>query len=273
MDVLALVDDSGNAKDGAVLTETHLYAHSATSKPVSIRLSSIEDVAFRKGESGSLPGLFVNGMPFLKLSLPDKQAIHLFALMLKEIVSTFQPQANVAAPMGITQLKTDGQPTIPQETSKTGIREIVTRYSAMITDTRFLFQPNIPSKKLTNALRAYAKDAMPEDVLVLVDNAPFGSAKDGAMLTETHLYAHNMMQEPVSIKLSSIEKVSFKEGTDKPPSSPELLVNGSPFVGLVFPSEGGTRLFARMLTEIVTTFQPQANAATPVEAPPSQNLV
>jgi hypothetical protein len=268
-DVLVLVDDTafGSAKDGAILTETHLYAHGMRQRPVSIELGAIEEVSYKKG--GSTPMLLINGLPFLQTQLPSKEAMQRFTLMLKEIVTTFQPQSNAAASMGTTQLKTDGQPTIPQETSKLGIREIIARYDPMIIDEHFSFQPNIPPKKLTNALRAYAKDAVPEDVLALVDNTPFGSAKDGAMLTETHLYGHSTMQKPVSIKLSSIEEVSCTKGGST--TNTTLLINGNPFVEMYCPEKEATHIFSLMLKEIVTTFQPKANPAALVEPPPSQD--
>jgi hypothetical protein len=275
-DVLVLYDIFGDAKEGAILTETHLYAQGSLQRPVSIKLSSIEEVAFTKGVSDTATKLLVNGLPFLRLILPEKQATHIthtFAPLLKEIVATFQPQANTSAPMGTPQLKAVGQSTVPQDTSRRSIREIVARYDPMITDNHFYFQPNIPSKKLTNALEAYARDIMPEDVLVLFDNTAFGSAKNGAILTETRLYAHDDGYDPVIITLFSIEEVSTNEGVGWNDPLPVLLVNGLPFLDLAKPEKQSKHQFVRMLREIVTTFQPLANAAAPVEVPPSRSLV
>jgi len=273
-DVLLLYDISGDAKEGVILTETHLYAQGILQRPVSIKLSSIEGVAFTKGVSDTTTKLLVNGLPFLKLILPEEQATHIthtFAPMLKEIVATFQPQANISAPIGTPQLKAVEQSTVPQDTSRRSIREIVARYDPMITDDHFYFQPNIPSKKLANALEAYARDVMPEDVLVLFDNTAFGSAKNGAILTETRLYAHDDGYDPVVIMLFSIEEVSAYEGAGWNDPLPVLLVNGLPFLDLAKPEKQAIHRFVHMLREIVTTFQPLANAAAPVEAPPSQD--
>jgi hypothetical protein len=141
-----------------------------------------------------------------------------------------------------------------------GVREIVTRYASEITDPRIFFQPNIPSKKLTNALRAYARDVKPEDVLVLVDSTTFGSAKDGAILTETDLYGHRMMQEPVSVKLSSIEEFSY---TWSGSTTVMLGINGNPFVEMEL-ERGPGETFRFMLKDVVGTFHPMTDDIDPV---------
>jgi hypothetical protein len=270
-DVLVLLDNSvsGSAKEGAILTETHLYSHTRSQKPVIIRLSSIEDVSYKKGGLGTEPMLLINGSPFLEMQEPSRAARRRFALMLKEIVTALQSPVNAAASKDATQLKADGTPTVPQESHRMGIREIVERYDPTITDNHFFFQPNIPEKKLSNALGAFAKDVTPEDVLVLLDNSAFGSAKEGAILTETRLYAHSIMQRPVSIKLSSIEDASYKKGgltTDD-----VLLINGLPFLEGPLPTKEAMQRFSLMLKEIVTTLRRRANTAAPVEVPPSQD--
>jgi hypothetical protein len=274
-DVLLLYEILGDARYGAILTETHLYAHGISQRPVSINLSSIEEVTSTRGVSDTSTKLLVNGLPFLNLILPEKQATQIrdtFAPMLKEIVATLQPQANTPAPMATPQLKAVGDSTFPPETSRMGVREIVARYDHMISDNHFYFEPNIPQKKLLNALGAYAKDVLPEDVLVLLDTTAFGSAKNGAILTETCLFAHDDTVETVIVKLYSIEEVGYTEGGWTTPLS-ELLINGLPFLDLAKLEKQATHRFVRMLREIVTTFQPPANAAAPMEAPPSQSLV
>ena len=58
---------------------------------------------------------------------------------------------------------------------------VIERYAARIKDSHIFFRPNIPNKKLWNAVAAYANGANEADVLVLIDNTTFGSAKDGAL--------------------------------------------------------------------------------------------
>lgn len=49
---------------------------------------------------------------------------------------------------------------------------------------RTYFAPDIPLKKLSNALQSYGRGIQAEEVVVLMDTTVFGGAKDGVMLTE-----------------------------------------------------------------------------------------
>jgi hypothetical protein len=149
------------------------------------------------------------------------------------------------------------------------VRDIVRRYGPTIIDQYIFFQPNIPSDRLRSALGAYAKDLKPETVLVLIDNTMRGNAKDGGMLTTTHLIAHNMMEKPASIALNSMLSVGLQEGLTS-----KLLINGIPFLYINFPSKAAMRLFTQMLNVILSalasgksmTKPSEAVAKTPVEA-------
>lgn len=55
-------------------------------------------------------------------------------------------------------------------------------------------------KKLNNAIDKYANGVLPEDVVFLHDATVFGSAKDGFLLTPTHLYSHTMPNKPILLK-------------------------------------------------------------------------
>ncbi|QIW15084.1 hypothetical protein A4G20_01290 [Pasteurellaceae bacterium RH1A] len=48
--------------------------------------------------------------------------------------------------------------------------------------------PNIPEKKLFNAIKTYAENIKPEDVVLLLDNTVFGSAKEGLIITKDRFY-------------------------------------------------------------------------------------
>jgi hypothetical protein len=88
---------------------------------------------------------------------------------------------------------------------KSHIEEIVKKYSARIRDERVLFAPDIPAKKLNNALNDYARAAHGEHVLALIDNSFFGSAKDGVLLTTKHIYSNEWLSTTFSMELSAIE--------------------------------------------------------------------
>ncbi len=52
---------------------------------------------------------------------------------------------------------------------------------------RTYFAPDIPLKKLSNALRSYGRGIQAEEVVALMDTTVFGGAKDGVMLTENQI--------------------------------------------------------------------------------------
>lgn len=151
------------------------------------------------------------------------------------------------------------------------IREVVRRHAPTIFDQYIFFQPNIPMDRLTSAIGAFAQGTKPESVLALIDNTMRGNAKDGGILTTTHLIAHNMWQKPTSIALSSILSVGLNEGLTS-----RLMINGAPFLDINFPSKPAMRLFTQMLNEVIVTLRvgptahpaetPAAGTKTPVEA-------
>lgn len=61
----------------------------------------------------------------------------------------------------------------------------------------------IPPKKLSKAIRAYGGDVRPEYVLALGDGTVFGSAKEGILITSTHLIS-GTSDGRFSVPLSSI---------------------------------------------------------------------
>ena len=52
---------------------------------------------------------------------------------------------------------------------------------------RIYLAPNIPPKKLHNALESYHSRLKPDQILALIDDTVFGSGKDGLLLTEEQL--------------------------------------------------------------------------------------
>lgn len=121
-------------------------------------------------------------------------------------------------------------------------RTLVEEYSSRIEDDRIFFAPNVPPKKLKNALGSYASAAKDEEVLVLIDDTIFGSAKDGALLTSKGFYVHGMMQSPQSIQLSDIQSVTLL--------NKKLHINNVEFLSFSVPGKEAMRLFAEMLIKI-----------------------
>lgn len=62
---------------------------------------------------------------------------------------------------------------------------------------RVYLAPNIPLKKLHNALDSYSACLGPDDVLALLDDTIFGSGKDGALVTAKELWLKEAFTPPV----------------------------------------------------------------------------
>jgi hypothetical protein len=83
--------------------------------------------------------------------------------------------------------------------------EKIQKSLAGLTD-KSLFVGTIPPKKLNNAIKTYATQVSPADVLLLYDNTVFGSAKDGLLLTAEEVYWRND-SEPERLRYAEIRKV------------------------------------------------------------------
>ena len=60
-------------------------------------------------------------------------------------------------------------------------------------------------KQIQNAIKSYAPGVKPEDVIALLDRTLFGSAKDGFLLTRTHMYGD--MLNGKTVELNQLQSV------------------------------------------------------------------
>lgn len=63
---------------------------------------------------------------------------------------------------------------------------------------------NIPEKKLANAIQAYANGVSQDEVILLLDDTVFGSAKEGLLITSDAIYGHQLGLKPVKVNYSNI---------------------------------------------------------------------
>ena len=66
-------------------------------------------------------------------------------------------------------------------------------------------KPNIPEKKLNNAIRTYAKDVNKDQVVALCDLTLFGSGKVGFLLTPAGFYYKETLESPVYFSFHELE--------------------------------------------------------------------
>lgn len=138
------------------------------------------------------------------------------------------------------------------------ILKILKKYTQTINDPNIFFQPDIPEKKMKNAIEAYASSVEKEDILVLIDNTVFGKADEGLLITKEMLYTRLAFENKIKIELSQIKNVSLVEGA----LSCTLHINGNKVVTIHTPSKSAMNLIAEMLGEIseVCRAQSETNA-------------
>jgi hypothetical protein len=81
----------------------------------------------------------------------------------------------------------------------------------LLTSDKSFVYPNIPEKKLKNALTSIAKGVSEDEVLLLVDATIFGSAKDGVIVTADKIYLKEAFTDPKIFRLRQVEKITFRE--------------------------------------------------------------
>jgi DNA-directed RNA polymerase subunit M/transcription elongation factor TFIIS len=72
-----------------------------------------------------------------------------------------------------------------------------------------MLHPYIPQIKLNNAITCYAAGISPSEVLLLIDESFFGSAKNGALLTRTNIYVLNQDDPPRSLLISDFHQIEY----------------------------------------------------------------
>jgi hypothetical protein len=128
------------------------------------------------------------------------------------------------------------------------IKQLIYQYSTKVKNNRIHFHPDIPPKKLSNALKSYADGIQEGEVLILFDNTTFGNAKYGALLTETHIYGRLLFGQPQNYNLTKVNSASC--------SVDRLFVNGKEFVASSYSEDPksqftGVRVLADMLNNLI----------------------
>lgn len=126
------------------------------------------------------------------------------------------------------------------------ILEILKKHNRNIQDRSVFFYPDIPEKKLINAIQKYAPSVDKNDVLVLIDDTVFGRATEGALLTSDHFYTNEAFEGVKKYELRQMSAVSFVDGV----LGCALHINDSKAISTTQPSKSAMRFFSEMLREI-----------------------
>jgi hypothetical protein len=71
--------------------------------------------------------------------------------------------------------------------------------------------PDIPAKKLDNAIKTMAPDLDSDHVIALVDCSLFGSGKDGILFSGDSMYIHPLLSATIVTKLEDIKNTEYTE--------------------------------------------------------------
>lgn len=74
---------------------------------------------------------------------------------------------------------------------------------------KLFFKPNIPPKKLANAIKAYAPHVKEEDVYILADNTVFGKADNGMLITNIEIITKEQFENAKKIPLCEMRNFTF----------------------------------------------------------------
>lgn len=127
--------------------------------------------------------------------------------------------------------------------------------------TRLYLKPDIPQKKLYNAIHGYIHSAIqenqnllkfnPEQVLMLFDDTVFGSAKEGFVVTEQFMIFKSAFIEPILVEFEEIKMLSW----DNSFLNNNLNINGKQVSTLIQASKQDMRLICTTLQRYVDSLR------------------
>lgn len=108
-------------------------------------------------------------------------------------------------------------------------------------------QPNIPIKKIQGAMYYLPAQTRADEILLLVDNTVFGSAKAGLCLTEQYLFIREDFDDLISYRLDQINKIDTTSGM----INTDLVINSSASITLTQMDRKDIQMLAELLWQFV----------------------
>lgn len=129
---------------------------------------------------------------------------------------------------------------------KEKILSVLKKFEEKVRDNSVFFYPEIPEKKMLNAIQKYAPSVELEDVLVLVDDTVFGSANEGFLITKDLICANQKMEKPIKFEFEKIKNVTFVGGL----MSQKIYINDIMLIDTTQPSKSSMQLMAELIREV-----------------------
>jgi len=123
-------------------------------------------------------------------------------------------------------------------------KEALKRWQDWDLDGNIFFAPDIPQKKLNNALQQYAPEVAADQVLVLVDGTILGSAKEGCLFTKEYFCSDGIVLRNIKITLEISTKASYDNNY--------LKINDLPFCHIGWTCDPNITALVNIMQEIIS---------------------
>lgn len=109
------------------------------------------------------------------------------------------------------------------------------------------FTPHIPLKKIQGAMHYLPTTVQVNDIVLLVDDTVWGSAKVGLCVTDQAIYLKEVFEEPLSFNLAHVKSIQADTGIIQH----GLLINGRETIHLTQLEKQSVRLLAEFLSQFL----------------------
>lgn len=200
-EVIVMVDDTafGSGKDGILICENRLVIREVFSSARAYEYDAIDSISCEGRR------LFINEREAYKVIQPDKQDLADFFELMNQWISRRGASA-VQSRESRTDAPVSGK-------ANTGMGEFLYDVGRKVVSDKVYVRPHIPAKKLQSAVNAYGNGLSPEDVIILVDDTAFGSAKDGILITDKSIYIKIFTESLRAYEWEVVESVDIEKRT------------------------------------------------------------
>ena len=152
------------------------------------------------------------------------------------------------------------QPTPPQAGTAIDIESLLRGKASTFVSDKIFLAPNIPPRKVDGVLSSYGYGLQPSDILVIVDNTVFGSAKDGLLVSREGVrFRENALSESGNYLFADLERVQLDKHT--------LYINGRKQCWLNLPDRHQLAALLKVIDEHVSGVAPASGSTRPAGMP------
>lgn len=200
-EVVVLIDDTafGSGKDGVLICENRLLIREMFSSARAYEYDAIETISCEGRR------LYINEREAYKLNIPGKDELAAFFELMDQWLSHRSTATQVREPRVATIANS--------KTGAAGMGAFLYDVGRKVVSDKVYVRPHIPEKKLQSAVNAYGNGIFPEDVIILVDDTAFGSAKDGILITGKSIYIKIFTESLRAYEWEAVESIDIERKT------------------------------------------------------------